>query len=418
MSSVLPFDIIAQIIDVVGENNDTDLLKELSLISHSFLPVCSKHLFATVELHDAFPRFHVASSKKGFVKLLKARPDVLKYVRNLTYKMGACYRLQSTAAIYPIVGYDDHDLLPVLPNLLRKISRLDSLTIVGSKWDWNLLDSSLTSALLYLIHLPTINHIDLSYIQGFPLSSFTPSVNLHRLDVSYLRRFDGPEEVVSSEIVIQSEMMPKIREFHTSASLPLTTRLLYAKNQDGQPAFDFTDLRRLSIGLEDELNVRYLLQNAKSLEKLHLSVGRAQSVATLYDILSPSARTLKALDFTVSIYDCFPLPLAGLCEGLETMAGHNMLESLSFDVLVDEYETEDTVGSDVQGVEKVLVKPGWSALRQVSFKVTISCWGGSAKLYKAVLSLPHKYLSQISTLEFVSFNFSVAIDKCIVGSPG
>jgi len=139
----------------------------------------------------------------------------------------------------------------------------------------------------------------------------------------------------------------------------------------------------------------------------------------LYDILSPSARTLKALDFTVSIYNCSPLPLAGLCEGLETIAGHNMLESLSFDVLVDEHETEDSVGSEVQRVEKVLVKPGWSALRQVSFKVTISCWGGSAKLYKALVqSLPDKYLSQISKLESVTFNFSVAIDKCIVGNPG
>ena len=174
---------------------------------------------------------------------------------------------------------------------------------------------------------------------------------------------------------------------------------------------------RLSTCLEDETNLRYLLQNAKSLEELHLSVGRGQRAARLYDILSPSARTLKALDFSVSIYNCLPLPLAGLSEGLETIAGHNMLESLSFDILVDEHEREDILGSDVQGVEKVLVKSGWSALRKVSFKITISCWGGSANLYKAVQSLPDKYLSQISTLESVAFNFSVAIDKSIVGSP-
>ena len=50
--SVLPFDIIALIIDSVGQNNDTNLLKELALVSHSFHHICSKHLFATVELHD------------------------------------------------------------------------------------------------------------------------------------------------------------------------------------------------------------------------------------------------------------------------------------------------------------------------------------------------------------------------------
>ena len=212
--------------------------------------------------------------------------------------------------------------------------------------------------------------------------------------------------------------MPKIREFHTSESLLLTTKLLHAKKRDGQPAFDFTDLRRLSICLGDGRNVQYLLQNAKLLERLHLSVGHRWSVLSLYDILLPISRTLKALDISVSIYNCSPLPLAGLCEGLEAMAGHYTLEAFSFELLVDEYLAEDDIGSEVQRVEKVLVKPGWSVLRQVSFKVTIACWGGSAKLYKAVQSLPDKYLSQISTLESVAFNFSVAIDKCIVGSPG
>ena len=38
MSPVLPFDIISLIIDIVGEHNDANLLKELALASHSFLP--------------------------------------------------------------------------------------------------------------------------------------------------------------------------------------------------------------------------------------------------------------------------------------------------------------------------------------------------------------------------------------------
>ena len=188
---------------------------------------------------------------------------------------------------------------------LPRRSTFNCLTIISATFDWNTMDSSLTSAFLYLMHLPTINHIDLSYIQNFPLSSFTPSANLHRLDIShlYLKRFDGLEEEVSSEIVILSEMIPKIREFHTLQSPLVTTRLLLAKNQDGQPAFDFTDLRRLSICFGDEQNIRYLLQNAKLLEKLHLSVGSGQSALRLYDILSSSTGTFKTLDFSVSIYN-------------------------------------------------------------------------------------------------------------------
>ena len=65
MSPVLPFDIIALIIDTVGENKDTKLLKELALVSHSFLQICSKHLFATVELYNANPSYHPPIFKEG-----------------------------------------------------------------------------------------------------------------------------------------------------------------------------------------------------------------------------------------------------------------------------------------------------------------------------------------------------------------
>ena len=114
------------------------------------------------------------------------------------------------------------------------------------------------------MHLPTIIHIDLSSIENFPLSSLSSSVDLHRLDISYL-------SLRTPGIVVQT--MPKIREFHTSGSSVLTRELLIANKQDGQPAFNLMNLRRLSmtftrIGVEDEQNIRYLLQNAKLLEKL------------------------------------------------------------------------------------------------------------------------------------------------------
>ena len=249
MSPVLPFDIIALIIDNVGENKDTNLLKELALVSHSFLQISSKHLFATVELHDANPLCHQASSKKGFVKLLKSKPDVVKYIRNLTYKLGINNYYQSPANSSSV--NDDHLLSPIL----RTIPRLNGLTIVccsGLKLDWKTLDSSLTSAFLHLMHLPTINHIDLSFIKNFPLSNLTPSVNLLRLDMSYV---DPLEEDSSPEFVVQEEIVPKICEFHTSQSPLLTTKLLHAKRRDGQPAFNFVDLRQFSmssIWFEDE----------------------------------------------------------------------------------------------------------------------------------------------------------------------
>ena len=108
------------------------------------------------------------------------------------------------------------------------------------------------------MHLPANNHIDLSSIQNFPLSSLSSSVNLDQLDTRGLRNIYSFEEDVSSEIVV--EMMPKIREFHTSHSSLLTTKLLHAnlKRQDGRPAFNFMDLRQLSMSFtqsEDDRNI-------------------------------------------------------------------------------------------------------------------------------------------------------------------
>jgi hypothetical protein len=131
---------------------------------------------------------------------------------------------------------------------------------------------------------------------------------------------------------------------------------------------------------------------------------------------SPNAR-LKVLDLTLSLYHPglvtipVPLPHGGLCEELEAMAGHNMLEALSFDVFASVGDTVDSIGSMFQKVEKVLVKSGWSALRQVSFKVTISCPVNSAKLSEELQSLPDKYLSHLPKLESVTFNYSSHVTR-------
>ena len=372
-----------------------NLLKELALVSHSFHQICIKHLFAAVDLHDNGWNFS-PSSKKGFVKLVKSRPNVVNYIRKLTYSMS-----------WDNWNDDDRLLSPILSSFRATNSLLNCIAINILR-DWNKLDSSLTSAFLHLMRFPTINHIELSNIRNFPFSSLPLSV--HRLDIHSLRRFDQP----ALEIVFESEMMPNIREFHTSNSFLLTSKLLHAKMQDGRPAFNFTDLRRLWFFLmesDDKQNIRHLLQNAKLLEKLHLSVGHGQSLEGFRDILSPVARTLKVLSFSVPTdYHSATLPaLAGLCEELEAMAGRYMLEALSIEIFIEDDVTADSVGSNFQKVENVLVKPGWSSLRKVSFNL-FSSWRISPNLKEALQSLPDIYLSHLSKLESVSFNYSVSVE--------
>ena len=97
---------------------------------------------------------------------------------NLIYAVGdagttRCCQVYPQTHLWSIV---DSLLSPILPNYLRTISRLSFLTIYGAKLDWSTVDSSLISALLYLMHLPTIDHIELSFIQ-ISHSSLTPPVD-------------------------------------------------------------------------------------------------------------------------------------------------------------------------------------------------------------------------------------------------
>ena len=82
-------------------------------------------------------------------------------------------------------------------------------------------------------------------------------------------------------------------------------------------------------------------------ENFHLSVklDGVYLVVGLHDILSPIARTLKVLSLSGR------LRLAGLCEELEAMVGHYVLEALSIRFFVEDNDTEDSIGSTIRKVE-------------------------------------------------------------------
>ena len=242
-------------------------------------------------------------------------------------------------------------------------------------------------------------------MEKFPLSNLIPCVNLLRLDLLCLS-YTHEDDDDSFEIV-PSEVMPKLREFRTSGSSLLTRKLLHAKMQDGRPAFNLMNLRRLLLydHFEDEWNIQYLLQNANLLEELRLPDGLGQGIVGLHDILSLTACTLKVLHLTMPFhsYVSVSLPIR-LCEGLEAMAGHNVLEALTFEIGTT--YAEECIGNIIQKVGEVLVKPGWSDLRHVSFEV--ACLDG-AKLEALRSLIIEKYLSHFSELESVAFDYSVDV---------
>ena len=410
-SPAFPFDIISLIIDIVGENDDTDLLNELALVSHSFLQLCTKHIFANIDLHDGNMRHNTkASSKKGFIKLVKNKPDVARYIRKLKYQLDKddCSNSRQSSPTNSVSVNDDDQLLPTLSNFLATIPSLGSFDIYGNCMDWRSLDSSLTSSFLHLMHLPTIKSIDLNSINNFPGYGLFGANNLHRLDIGQMISDTDLEEDEDGTLgmVLESEVMPKLRELRIAEAYELTMKLVLAKMEDGRPAFKFVDLRLLSVGLAESRDIQifgYFINNARFLETLQLSITQTQSLLGLHAVLAPRARTLKSIELSVNsletVVGTVRLPLGGFCRELEAMAGRNILEEVIFEIFLELGDKEEVIGPIVQNVEKALVRPGFPALQRVIIK--FSCLermsNSDEEKLAAMLesSIPEKYLSNL-----------------------
>ena len=404
-SPAFPFDIISLIIDVVGENEDIDLLKELALVSHSFLQLSTKHIFANIDLRKS----QKPCSKRGFIELVNNRPDVVRYIRKLDYEIDKDDLSESPQSSPTNSSLDDDDdqLFPILSNLLATIPSLSSLIIDGSNKNWGSVDSSLTSTFLHLMHLPTIKFIGLESIKNFPGYGLFGSENLHRLEIRQmvLDSHLSDDEDGTLGLVLLSEVMPKIRELIISEAYELTAKLLLAKMENGLPAFKFVDLRLLSFALTQSEDIRvfqHFIHNARFLEKLLLSTTHNYSLVGLHAVLAPRARTLKSIELSVSletVIGTVRLPLGGFCRELEAMAGRNRLEELIFEIYLESKDKEDFIGSIVQNVERVLLRPGFPALRRVifSFHCLEPRSRRDAEELNEILesSLPEKYLSNL-----------------------
>ena len=115
---------------------------------------------------------------------------------------------------------------------------------------------------------------------------------------------------------------------------------------------------------------RDILQNAKLLKKLHLSVWLCRVLLEgLHDILSPCTHFI-ILKTLISQYPYMKNPRTSIFRyRFQAFARNGKrwwgLKTLSFEVnVLDGYERQNLIGSLIQIVEKVLpvVKPGWTAL--------------------------------------------------------
>ena len=249
-SCILPFEIAEIIIDLLAEENDIDSLKAMSLVCQSVLPRCRKYLFFSLKIET--------TSTEKCLALSSPHTDIPKYIRRLEYQ---------------VYG---HTLFPNHTALLERISFLQSFTLTAfSAFDfhWIYMDTSARSTFLNLMHLPTLTHLYLQCIPDFIVSDLFSCANLKHLQlVSVGITDEAPCTFLPSES--DNFIVPRIQEYSFRGySAEATMRLSTAKLVDGRFALDFTNLKKLSVILGSDEDVKAtlsLLRKSRQVEELQI----------------------------------------------------------------------------------------------------------------------------------------------------
>ncbi|KAL1700294.1 hypothetical protein EV121DRAFT_283499 [Schizophyllum commune] len=133
---------------------DINTLLSCSLVCTVLVPICQRHLFATISLPGSGLRID------RFCTLLKGSPHIGDYVRSLTLQ--APTRHSRAAAIY------------ILRNGTQRLTRLG---LRG--FDWPSCPESLQRALLEVISRPTITTIGLMFVDRFPAGALCGTTVRH-----------------------------------------------------------------------------------------------------------------------------------------------------------------------------------------------------------------------------------------------
>lgn len=260
----LPYDIVGHIIDILAAEGDLTPIKNVSLASSSLLHLCRRYIFHTI------PSYHrrLRSLKKPFISLLVNNPAIAQYIRVLNY------------AVHP----KDYQLSPLLPSLLQTISHLKYLRITSAidsheKFDWAEIDPLLQSALLHLMHLPTLTHFVIMRVRNIPISALAPCISLEQLDIRYTTVAQ-----LGSCSQTSRPQTPRILHLRIDSSQTAVGRLLRARWNDGRQVLDFTHVKTLVLDFDifqDRELTQELFENVKDLEELKINGMFTFTVQTL-----------------------------------------------------------------------------------------------------------------------------------------
>jgi len=225
-TSLLPLETIETIIDALAAD-DIQSVSSCARVCHAFLPLSRKHIFASIILNDNSSQTPSPTARM-LERLLSTTPEIAIHIRSLTY----------------CIDVEDFKNKP-FQDTLEKITRLQSLHVWyynRVKFDWK--RNPLRTALLHLLHLPTLTHLKLFAIDNFAASDLIPCLNLKELDLQNVAAAHPDGEVPTTF----PNRSPRLSTFSAGVrSNTLTTQLCGRQRPDGKPLVDFAGVTKISF---------------------------------------------------------------------------------------------------------------------------------------------------------------------------
>ena len=256
-SSIIPLEIEEKIIDLLAKDDKRySTVKSCSLVCRAFLPLCRKHIFASIVLNDTHSQS--PTTTRQLERLLSKSPDIAHYIRKLDYT----------------ISVDDFTS-PAIQECLKRITKLQSLEIRHfnrQKMDWS--GNHLRPALLHLLHLPTLTRFMMTGIHKFSASDLIPCVNMKTLDIG--RNTTG----IATNIFPATLPDRSIRLDEFTSGIGSATAIMdicTAQRPDGQPIIDFSSLTKIKVAIEMDNDLEAteeLFERCKQLADVSISCKR------------------------------------------------------------------------------------------------------------------------------------------------
>ena len=219
-SIICPLEIEEMILDHLAK--DDEALKTCSLVCKAFLSICRKYIFRSIVLKNDHksPTTHASA----FERLLRETPEIADYIRKLHYTIRVA------------------DLTPTIQESLKRISKLEFLSVQLWDRDYDWSNNPIRPALLHLLYLPTLTHFGVN-VKLFLISDLIPCVNLKYLNIGCT--------TVAAENTFPStlpEHSIQLNEFVAGPGASAATMKLFtARRPDGQPIIYFGSLSKMTM---------------------------------------------------------------------------------------------------------------------------------------------------------------------------